>query len=232
MFSAPPASLLLDPQFWLRLHSPSTSRVRGARQPVDMWTTKGRCPHTPQAQQAKASLNLSTKEGKHSAPLPVPRGLSSGAAAERHQAGCTIYARIRTAIHSRTGSSEKLGRTGCDARYRTVAIGAFFCPERAAIGDEPQTGGHMPNAEHVRVIRGGPAALQTWSDTNPGANLDCGNADLSWIDLRGRDLRSVGFFQSNLSTANLQYAILDNGQLTDANLTNARLDGASIRRAQ
>jgi hypothetical protein len=73
----------------------------------------------------------------------------------------------------------------------------------------------MANAEHVKVVRQGAAAIAEWRRQNPGVPLDLTGADLGGADLSG---------------ANLSDADLSGADLSDADFTGADLFGAKLVR--
>jgi len=81
--------------------APSTSGVRGKRQPVGMWTTQERCPQTLQAQQqATAAFEASGNQHHQVRVISCPTRLSARPTATPLALGA-IFTRILTAVHTK-----------------------------------------------------------------------------------------------------------------------------------
>ena len=94
----------------------------------------------------------------------------------------------------------------------------------------------MANAEHIRVVLGGPLSLTAWHVANPDQSLDLSGANLEGALLLGMRLTSANLEGANLQHAGLmmssfQGASLDHADLSDANLSAANLGSASCKGA-
>jgi TIR domain/Pentapeptide repeats (8 copies) len=111
----------------------------------------------------------------------------------------------------------------------------------------------MANKDHVKLIREGPIAWNSWREENPdiagdlskaslvgailflaelnGTDLsgaDLHRADLSGAQLRRTDLRGANLSEANLSAADLGYANLSAANLSAANLIEADFSNANL----
>ena len=104
----------------------------------------------------------------------------------------------------------------------------------------------MPNEEHIKVLRKGVKAWNSWRASTPikpdlsettfydemplseGARLRNEGMDLSNVNFQGANLRGVNFYDGYRQGVNLANANLQEADLTDANLWEAKLSGADL----
>ncbi|MDQ3706659.1 MAG: toll/interleukin-1 receptor domain-containing protein [Chloroflexota bacterium] len=91
----------------------------------------------------------------------------------------------------------------------------------------------MANEEHVRLLKQGIVAWNTWREDNPSVSPDLSDADLSratlvGINLSGANLEGADLHQANLNGATLSRANLTEAYLAGANLFAANLIGAAL----
>ena len=111
----------------------------------------------------------------------------------------------------------------------------------------------MPNEEHIKVLRKGVEAWNSWRASildpdlseitfndkgilSEGAVLRNEGMDLSNVNFQGANLRGANFYAGNrqgvnLANANLREADLTGANLWEANLSGADLTGANLRGA-
>ena len=104
----------------------------------------------------------------------------------------------------------------------------------------------MPNEEHIKVLRKGVEAWNSWRTSTPtkpdlsgitfydkmplseGAGLRNEGMDLSNVNFQGANLRGANFYAGYRQGVNLANANLQEADLTDANLWEANLSGADL----
>jgi hypothetical protein len=83
--------------------------LRGARTPVDMWTTQERCPHIHRPNNQQQAFNLIVSEGPGSDPACHIQPTVSPGSDDAPIVTRTIFLRFGTAIHSPCRSLVSLG---------------------------------------------------------------------------------------------------------------------------
>lgn len=86
----------------------------------------------------------------------------------------------------------------------------------------------MANGQHLRVVRQGPDAIQSWRARHPSSRLELNDAQLEDAALQGADLRSSKLRGASLVDANLEGAVLSGADLSGAWLMGANLRGADL----
>ncbi|MFG6105407.1 toll/interleukin-1 receptor domain-containing protein [Leptothoe sp. EHU-05/26/07-4] len=101
----------------------------------------------------------------------------------------------------------------------------------------------MANEEHLKILKQGVEAWNSWREENPGIipnlrSAALGGANLSGVDLREANLSGAEFMEANLMKANLaeaslisadiRYANFHESHLVHANLSGADLSGADL----
>ena len=86
----------------------------------------------------------------------------------------------------------------------------------------------MANEEHVKQLKAGVDAWNTWRTSRPDIVVDLSGADLSAEKLSGANLSGANLAASNPTLANLTGANFSNADLTKANFTRADLTGANL----
>lgn len=89
----------------------------------------------------------------------------------------------------------------------------------------------MADNEHLKILKQGIDAWNSWRAANPEIRPDLSWADLSNMSLSGGNFREANLSWANLSGADLTWVFLDHADLTKANLTNADLSEASLNEA-
>ena len=115
----------------------------------------------------------------------------------------------------------------------------------------------MANSEHVKIIKQGVDAWNSWRERNEGSTPDlawanliglnlegvnfsdvnlklafCRTTNFSNADLRGSNLYGTNFQDSRLESAQMQNTNLEGANLIKAELKNANLEGANLKLAQ
>lgn len=85
----------------------------------------------------------------------------------------------------------------------------------------------MANKEHLKILKQGVEAWNTWRDKNRQIV-----PDLYQADLRGEDLRQVNLHKTNLKGAKLKHADLRGSNLMNTFIDEADLSGANLTKAQ
>jgi hypothetical protein len=103
---------------------------------------------------------------------------------------------------------------------------AYVVQRRSRVPRTKSARDAVANQEHVKMVRRGAEAVETWRKENPGGRLELRGASLHDLDLRRADLRGA-----DLRGANLEWTRLEEANLSKANLEKARLKQADVNKA-